>query len=493
MLARIVSSTLSAIVLCAASTAWASIFTVTTTVDNATSPPTGSLRGAILHANAHPGFDNINFNIPGAGIHTITWFGSSFADEFYVIDPGLIDATTQPGYNGSPLIELNCNGSNQAFFLTGDGGITIRGFIINRFASNGITIWPGSNRNSILDNWIGLDQTGNGIFPDPNLARGIGVHSSSNLIQGNTIDGVDNGVIIGFSSIPDFRCTSNIITNNRIGTDPTGMVRVGITGDGVFLFGGAAFNTIGPNNVISGVGSSGCELFDPTSQYNTVVGNIFGLDATGTQPIPNHDSGLLISNGSMYNYVAQNTISNGGIAGIIIGTANAFESGIGNLIEHNRIGTDVTGTIPMPNQQLVGIHIGTNRSYWNTIRYNVVVANTRWGIYLENALNNLVQGNKVGVMENGMQAGNGADGIYLQGASWNTILSNDVEFNGFEDTSWDGWMGIRLDGGSFNNVVTDNFVAHNLHDQRPRPDIDSLSPRSNLRFHGDTQASACTD
>ena len=46
----------------------AATFTVTNTDD--TGP--GSLRQAILDANAAPGLDTIAFNIPGAGVHTIT-------------------------------------------------------------------------------------------------------------------------------------------------------------------------------------------------------------------------------------------------------------------------------------------------------------------------------------------------------------------------------------------------------------------------------------
>ena len=464
-------------------------FTVTSTSDtyiDPQNPPTGTLRWAILQANHTAGPDTITFSIPAGGspvktitLTTISPPPNSYLDELYVSDSVVIDATTQQGYSGTPLVEINCDGRNQAFFVTGHGGITIRGFILNRFASNGITIWEGSNGDSILDNWIGLDQTGLGAFPDPNLTRGIGIQSSGNLIHGNTISGIDNGIIIGFASSPDFRCTYNVITGNRIGTDPTGTTRVGITGDGIFLFGGAAFNTIGPDNVISGVGSTGCELLDGTNQYNRVIGNIFGLDVTGRFPIPNHDSGLLLSNGAKYNYVADNTISNNGIAGIIIGTAGAFYSGIGNTIEHNNIGTDVTGTIPMPGGQFVGIQIGTNRSYWNIIRYNVIVASTEWGLYLQDTMSNEIQGNKVGITPSGTPAGNGADGIYLQGSSWNTIVGNDVEYNGFGDLSFGGWMGIRLDGGSLNNTVSGNFVAHNLNDTPARlPDRSQPVPRN---------------
>jgi hypothetical protein len=50
------------------SPAIANTFPVTTTSDSGA----GSLRQAILDANANVGADIISFNIPGSGVHTIT-------------------------------------------------------------------------------------------------------------------------------------------------------------------------------------------------------------------------------------------------------------------------------------------------------------------------------------------------------------------------------------------------------------------------------------
>ena len=50
------------------SAAAATTFTVTNTDDSGP----GSLRQAILDANATPGFDTIGFGIPGSAVHTIT-------------------------------------------------------------------------------------------------------------------------------------------------------------------------------------------------------------------------------------------------------------------------------------------------------------------------------------------------------------------------------------------------------------------------------------
>jgi hypothetical protein len=76
-----------------------------------------------MDANANPGLDTIVFNIPGSGVHT------QFATTTFptISDPLTIDATTQPGYAGTPLIQLDDAGSsNHAFNITANG-TTIKG------------------------------------------------------------------------------------------------------------------------------------------------------------------------------------------------------------------------------------------------------------------------------------------------------------------------------------------------------------------------------
>ena len=60
------------------------------------------MRQALLDANALAGLDTIAFAIPGAGVRTI--FPASSLPP--IIDPVVIDGTTQSDYAGQPLIEL---------------------------------------------------------------------------------------------------------------------------------------------------------------------------------------------------------------------------------------------------------------------------------------------------------------------------------------------------------------------------------------------------
>src|SRR5262245_23722763 len=65
-------------------------------------PGTCTLRAAIQEANVTPGTDTIAFSI-ASGWQTITIQSSPLPP---LVDTTIIDGTTQPGYSGSPLIEL---------------------------------------------------------------------------------------------------------------------------------------------------------------------------------------------------------------------------------------------------------------------------------------------------------------------------------------------------------------------------------------------------
>ncbi len=156
----------------------AAIFTVINTNDSGA----GSFRQAILDSNAASGLDNIWFNIPGSGVHTITPL-SAFPT---ITDPVIVDATTQPGFSGSPLIELNGTniGINAEALLVSAGNSTIRGFIMNRFRG-GVTLMTNGG-NYIRGNYIGTNATGTAAVG--NVFTGIVIFGNSNS---NTIGGTD--------------------------------------------------------------------------------------------------------------------------------------------------------------------------------------------------------------------------------------------------------------------------------------------------------------
>jgi len=77
-----------------------SLFATSSTVINTNDSGPGSLRQAIMDANADAAADTISFSIPGSGVQTITP-GSLLP---LVTNPLTIDGSTQPGFAGTPLI-----------------------------------------------------------------------------------------------------------------------------------------------------------------------------------------------------------------------------------------------------------------------------------------------------------------------------------------------------------------------------------------------------
>ena len=105
-------------------------------------------------ANAIPGIDTIKFNIPGPGPHTIQ---PAFALPT-LTDPVVIDGTTDPDFDGTPIIELD--GSNAGTNTHGLNIIadscTVKGLVINRFSLDGVRIAGfGAMGNFIQGNFIG--------------------------------------------------------------------------------------------------------------------------------------------------------------------------------------------------------------------------------------------------------------------------------------------------------------------------------------------------
>jgi hypothetical protein len=218
-------------------------------VNNTNDGGAGSLRQAILDANAAVGTQTIVFQIPGAGAHTISPT-SALPD---ITDRVVIDGFTQPGFAGTPLVELNGTGAGAviAGLNVLSGGSTIQGLAINNFNGHGIRLGTAGG-DTVRGNFIGTNalgdtahpNTGDGVFIDntPNNTIGGTAAGDGNVISANT----GNGVVIGGAG-----ATGNTIAGNLIGIDATGTVALGNALDGVHLD-TASGNTIGETTTGAG-------------------------------------------------------------------------------------------------------------------------------------------------------------------------------------------------------------------------------------------------
>jgi len=459
------------VILAFASGAAAAIIVVDNTVDpgdGVCKSPGCTLREAITAANSNPGADIINFNIPNAGVHTITpGTPLPFITEAVTIDgysqPGATENTLASGDDAVLLIELNGTIAGNSGLSFSSNDCTIRGLVINRFFF-GIEL-AGSN-NVVEGNFIGTDASGTAALGntagvdinsgDDNLIGGT-VPSARNLISGNT----GGGVVMVVNS------AANLVQGNFIGTDATGTVALE-NSVGVVLATNSDDNTVGgtvagARNIISGNSAAGV-LISGGSSDNLVQGNFIGLDVMGTAPLRNGDSGVEINNTSSNTIggtsaAARNIISVNP-AGVLI-VAGATD----NVVQGNYIGTDVTGFIDIGSDDLEGVMIDDSSA--NLIGGSTPGAGNLISANFDNieisgaaSIGNLIQGNLIGTDATGTA---GLDffgaGILLLGGSGTTIggpagSGNVIAFNGANG-------GIAVTSASTGNNIFGNSIFAN--------------------------------
>ncbi|HXG10778.1 MAG TPA: Calx-beta domain-containing protein, partial [Gemmataceae bacterium] len=422
------------------------IFLVTNTNDLGD----GSLRQAILDANGTSGADRIEFNISGPGPHTI----SPATPLPAITDPVVIDGYTQPGAspntlaNGNnALLQIVLDGSQAGSLADGlqitAGNSTISGLVIGGFGGSGIVL-AGSGGNTLTGNFIGT--TVSGTRNAPNLGGGILIDNVPNNTIGGTTPAARNlisgnsfaaGVLIRGSS-----ASGNLVQGNFIGTDLTGTQTLA-NETGVIiqdapdnLIGGTA---TGARNIISGniFSSTGVEIVGSGATGNRVEGNFIGTDVTGTVAIPNQ-GGVLIASGASGNIIGGTAP---GVRNLISGN---FSYGVriangspSNRVEGNFIGTDVTGALDL--------------------------ANMGPGVEIDSAANNTIGGTTAGARN--VISGNDGNGIRIVGS---TAMNNLVQGNFIGTDSsgtlflGNGGSGVLIDGAPDNLIGGTAAGARNI-------------------------------
>jgi hypothetical protein len=467
-----------------ASVARAATFHVTTTADNNNNanPTAGSLRKAIIDANANPGMDTIDFNIPGAGVHTISLVSLLPT----ITDPVVIDGYTQPGASANTL----ANGDNAVLLiqLTGTnvfnfsafeglvitaGGSTVKGLIINGFY-NSSTNFGNAIRlttkggNVISGNFIGTNSNGTAKIPSrdgvlidgsPNNVIGGSTPALRNLISGNSI-----GIEIGNAG-----ATGNLIHGNFIGTDHNGTGALG-NNDGVLV--GSIGQTLtnleigatlpGTGNVIS-ANTYGIEVAGSLSGL-LIRGNMVGTDVTGKVALANTESGIAIFNSASplpivvggNTAAARNVISGNKKIGVWISNST------GVVIQGNYIGTDITGKAALGNEyegvkfdnggfhQLGGVGAGEG---------NVISASGLSGVEISKSNGNFVQRNLIGLGADGTTALGNAIGIDMNSSASNNVIGG--QGNGGNFIAFNGY-GVTVHGdNSTGNQISSNSITSN--------------------------------
>jgi hypothetical protein len=385
-----------------------------------------------------------------------------------ITDPVIIDGTTQPGFSGSPIIELN--GTNVGTFKVGltitAGSSTVRGLVINRYSTTSIIMETNGN-NIIEGNFMGTDVAGTAALG--NSIQSVWIESANNLIGGttasarNVISAKDSEGVIIVSA----EATGNKVQGNYIGTDVTGTVPLG-SAVGIAVNETTSNNTVGgttagARNIISGNSERGVRL--DGGVMTLVQGNFIGTDVTGTKPLGS-EAGIEDFGGGN-NTVggtaagARNIISGNSLVGV------ALSASLMTLVQGNFIGTDVSGTKALGNVVGIEDHLGGNNTVGGTAAgaRNIISANVQ-GLRIVGSGMTLVQGNFIGTDVSGTIAlGNSATGVLMAGPSCTvggttSGAGNRIAYNGgdgvlvgdFDFPSFDSTANAILSNSIFSNA-----------------------------------------
>jgi parallel beta-helix repeat protein len=306
---------------------------------------------------------------------------------------------------------------------------------------------PGTVSNTISGNYIGTHVTGTTALGNVDAGIWIDDQASYNSIGGDTPS--ERNVISGNGysgvTLSDSGTNYNTVSGNYIGTDSSGSYAIRQLEEGVGIWFGASYNTIGGDtpeerNLIGGNSVHGVRLWGSGTNSNTISGNYIGTNITGTGVISNGKHGVQLGDGASYNTIGgltadeRNLISGNNEHGIIIFSQSGFTTAY-NIIIGNYIGTDASGTVDMGNgANGDGIGFGGNPGsfrLYNRIggstaaERNIISGNAGNGVYIGSSgtMSNTVSGNYIGTNAGGDTAvSNQGGGIEMgDGASYNTI------------------------------------------------------------------------
>lgn len=326
-----------------------------------------TLRAALQQAAATPGPDSVTFGLGGTPPFVIN-------DADLTVAAGTtLDATTQAGYAGSPVIILRgAHGINSVGLLMNEGANVVRGFSIN---SHQLGLWTCTGSGDIVEgNIVGVPQ------------HLVGDTNDSGIWVGGCPFAQAHDTLVG-GTTPAAR---NIVAGNT-GVD--------------FLAGGQGASA--------------------HTHDMTVVGNWFGIDSSGVPPEPataraESNAKLCLFHGGSFGGIAAgagNLLGGGDRADdaafVISDCLHAQED---LIVLGNAVGVDASGSVSGTSG--LGARLGGTTdllSFGAPGGGNQIVGAAGAGVQLNQLLSNTtVQGNWIGLLANGTAAGHGADGVFIE-------------------------------------------------------------------------------
>ncbi|MFZ1388676.1 MAG: GEVED domain-containing protein [Thiolinea sp.] len=284
---------------------------------------------------------------------------------------------------------------------------------------------------TITGNLIGTDPTGTSALR--NTGYGVYIKATTDVVVGGTTAAERNVISANFKDGINTRFGTNRISilGNYLGTDISGTVNLGNTDNGIFLAdtqnavignSSAAGRNIIAGNKISGIRNS-------SSPGTIIAGNYIGLDVSGAVAMGNNLHGIYVQTSANVRIggsaiADRNVIAANKVIGVFITGAAS-----NTRVENNLVGLKADGTTAAGNTQ-AGIETSSTNGV--VIHNNVISANKTRGVHLVSSPNTTITNNIIGLNEAGnLDLGNSLSGIDIEnGVTGITVSNNTISGNG---------------------------------------------------------------
>ena len=262
------------------------------------------------------------------------------------------------------------------------------------------------------------------------------------------------------------------VTIDGTNLDPTSPGRVELTGnfndDGIIIVGGtgSVIRDLVLNGFFAAIEISGDDVDDPETSGNKIAGCRIGTNKAGTAALPN-ETGIELFD-TTGNTIGGTTAADRNLISGNFNIGIELDNAEFNVIRGNRIGTNATGTAPIPNgdggspfetgilldeasDNIIGGKSANAR--------NLVSGNNSNGINLLDGDRNLIEGNYIGVNVNGTVAlPNNEIGVFVDLDSARNTIGGTV--SGARNViSGHSNPGIFVEGDL--NVISGNYIGTN--------------------------------
>ncbi|MBN1139667.1 MAG: right-handed parallel beta-helix repeat-containing protein [Anaerolineae bacterium] len=263
-----------------------------------------------------------------------------------------------------------------SYNVIGDGTVAGRN-LIGGNSSDGVCLVDAETAyNMVQGNFIGTNADGSAALP--NGVHGVEIMQGAhhNQIGGNRLLGEGNLLSgnAGHGVVISSNAHDNLVQGNLVGPDVTGSYSLGYHPQGgIDISNGAHHNVLGglgagEGNVVSGNRVDGICLFKSTADVpadNELLGNLIGVAADGTSPLPNEGFGVLVADWVLRTRIEGNTIAFNQTYGVLVATCGGHTITRNSIHSNGLAGIDDRShCVPVP--QITGVAIGSTETITGT-------------------------------------------------------------------------------------------------------------------------------